>query len=99
MADVLASTTTICPECHRALPGRYVVADVGGAFLLERVCPDHGAFAPVVLSNRRDFVARADAAHPPPASSSSSSPASSSSSSSSAATGPLHRSCIALLEI
>ena len=41
--DVLASTTSLCPECLEQVPGRYEERD-GGVFLA-RECPDHGTAA------------------------------------------------------
>jgi len=40
MTSVLSSTTSLCPECLKEVPGRYVERD--GAVHLERDCPEHG---------------------------------------------------------
>ena len=41
--DTLATTTSLCPDCLKRVPGRYEERD-GGVFLA-RDCPDHGATA------------------------------------------------------
>lgn len=84
-AQVLKQTRTICPECLRALEG--TTFESGGRVYLERTCPEHGRTVALIASDRSLYWLRDEVSHPPP------------DAESSCATGPAHRSCIALLEI
>ncbi len=46
VAEDLAKTTSLCPECLEPVPGRY--KEVDGCVELERTCPEHGTVSPVV---------------------------------------------------
>src|SRR5450432_2220413 len=49
MADLLRTTTSLCATCRRAVPAE--IWRSGGAVVMRKRCPEHGATEVVISSN------------------------------------------------
>ncbi len=54
MGETMRETRSVCPVCLRNLPAR-LVREAGGAVLLEKNCPEHGAFRVPIWRGLVDF--------------------------------------------
>ena len=52
--EILLHTESICPECLKRIPARYV-EDEGKVFM-EKDCPEHGAFRTLVWSDAKGYA-------------------------------------------
>jgi len=97
-SKVLKRTRTLCPACLKPLVG--LTFESEGEVFLERTCPEHGVAVALVSSHRRHYYLRGEVPHPPPAQACCApTTASSRAPSPSTALAPIHRACVALLEI
>lgn len=56
MAELLRETRSVCPVCLNNLPAR-LLREPDGRVVMEKTCPDHGAFAVTVWQGKMDFSA------------------------------------------
>ena len=54
MGETIRETRSVCPVCLRNLPAR-LVREADGAVLLEKSCPEHGAFRVPIWRGLVDF--------------------------------------------
>ncbi len=48
------TTVSLCPECGRKVPAK--IREDGGRVVMEKECPDHGAFRDVIWSDARMYL-------------------------------------------
>lgn len=65
MAECIRETRSVCPVCLKNLPAR-LVREPDGRVIMEKTCPDHGAFSVTVWRGRADFGAWCAGADPLP---------------------------------
>jgi len=53
MADIIKTTTSICPECQQLISADYIEED--GQVYMVKECPDHGPFRDLISINAKHF--------------------------------------------
>ena len=57
MAELLRETRSVCPRCLKNIPARLLRQLDSGRVIMEKTCPDHGAFSVTVWRGQADFGA------------------------------------------